>query len=736
MPHPAINITPPRYDEVYIDLFAGPGGWDTGILPLGIAPLGVEWDEDAANTARAAGHNRTVADVALLNPLTFTLARVIGLIASPPCFIAGTPVLTRRGSVSIENVLVGDEVWTHRNRWRRVIDVMSRVSETVRVGTITSTPDHPFYARPQAYRWDNEAQRTKWTLGEADWVHAAKLKGHFVASPLAVSTGPTDWACDPWLAGRYVADGWTGRDGVSIAVGAGKDDAFRSEVGDLAWTTTKSGPNCTRYTLSEHALATWLRDRFGHGAESKTIPTSVLGADEMARRRFLAGYLAGDGSLKRKKNGRKRWVANTVSAHLASQLRLLALSLGYASQIREVETSDRKVIEGREVAQRNYWSVTLFENDGRYTRDIDGLHWFKQRKDVTDAGWQTVYDITVDEDHSFVAWGYVVHNCQGFSIGGKGLGRKDSQMLLDGIRRLIANPTGAAVDDLIAELANSMHDARSLLVLQPLRWTLYMRPEWVAWEQVPAVQVLWDACAEVLAAAGYTVDTGVLNAEQYGVPQTRRRAILVGRSAQFTALHGPAALPTPTHSRFHSRTPGRIDEGVARWVTMADALGWGMTNRPYPTVSTGTSAGGTDPLALGGTQGRSIVYSAREAGAWVEKTWKDSPDRWDIKRRWTPGVDGRDLVMPLRPVAVDDELDAGDGQVATRNDGVRVTPQEAGVLQSFPADYPWSGGKSAQYRQASDAVPPLLARAVVAAVSGASTLEGVSAGVATLDAAA
>lgn len=72
-------------DPEIIDLFAGPGGWDTGLRLTGDTStlLGIEWDPDACATAQAAGHPRIQADVSLLDPAWF--AGADGLIASPPC---------------------------------------------------------------------------------------------------------------------------------------------------------------------------------------------------------------------------------------------------------------------------------------------------------------------------------------------------------------------------------------------------------------------------------------------------------------------------------------------------------------------------------------------------------------------------------------------------------------------------------------------------------------------------
>jgi DNA (cytosine-5)-methyltransferase 1 len=58
------------------------------------------------------------------------------------------------------------------------------------------------------------------------------------------------------------------------------------------------------------------------------------------------------------------------------------------------------------------------------------------------------------------------------------------------------------------------------------------------------------------------------------------------------------------------------------------------------------------------------------------------------------------------------------GERQFEGESVRVTVQEAAILQSFPPDYPWQGTKSAQFRQVGDAVPPLLAAHVIAACLG------------------
>jgi len=308
--------------------------------------------------------------------------------------------------------------------------------------------------------------------------------------------------------------------------------------------------------------------------------------------------------------------------------------------------------------------------------------------------------------------------CPTFSNAGNGAGRRAMPWILEAIQTL------AFTEPARLREFGETHDPLTALVLTPLAYAYQTLPTYLAWEQVPAVLPVWEACADVLRDMGYSVVTGNLQAEQYGVPQTRKRAVLIARRDGF-----PAHLPVPTHSRYYRNEPGRMDAGVLPWVSMADALGWGRTTAPAPTYC--NSGHGGAGIEWGGN---SIRKAMREQSLMGDR-WKPKPDaepgtndairvtvqdaaavqsypvRRGLTNRPAPTITGGGIAAGgAEPVAKwHQRYTAAPDWVGSTD---RLTPAECGTLQSYP-DFTWCGTKTKQYLQIGNAVPPLLAQAIL-----------------------
>ena len=299
------------------------------------------------------------------------------------------------------------------------------------------------------------------------------------------------------------------------------DDLWETLTEDIPWGWGAWIQNSIwKYRIANLDLARWLYKHFSKGAANKTIPGWVLGMPQEHREALLRGYLEADGT---KNLGEGKEKATTVSRSLAVGIRLLASTLGYSTSwmvdiFKVGDGVGRGYADGREVNVRKQYAVSMNKisdgGDSRYTvLGEDGLRWQKMRGATIDGGQDvTVYDITVEDDHSFVADGYVVHNCKSFSM--SGLRESGWGQVLH-----YSDERNQRTDDLFLEALRVLDD---------------MRPRSFVFENVAGL-TMGSAAEDVLkpmmaalAEMGYNAEAREMNASSFDVPQSRPRVIIQG----------------------------------------------------------------------------------------------------------------------------------------------------------------------------------------------------------------
>lgn len=224
-----------------------------------------------------------------------------------------------------------------------------------------------------------------------------------------------------------------------------------------------------------------------------------------------------------------------------------------------------------------------------------------------------------------------------------------------GYEGLIASPPCQSFSS--AGLQRGLADLRGQLVWEVVRYAEAIRPQWIACEEVKEVLPIWRSIASHLRRMGYFTWAGLLNAADYGVPQTRVRAFLM-------ASRQPFSLPTPTHS---AEAQAALFGEVMPWVTMADALG--------------LTADDLEPM-----------------------------QRWALTRPATT------VVRSFRPdvIAAPGWRQAGDGPRQSTPGSITVTEEQMKALQTVPVDFPISGAKTKRLSIIGAFLPPTWARAVLA----------------------
>lgn len=249
-------------------------------------------------------------------------------------------------------------------------------------------------------------------------------------------------------------------------------------------------------------------------------------------------------------------------------------------------------------------------------------------------------------------------------------------------------------------------DERTSLYKQFLRVINAVRPNYFVAENVSGLKQLkngkfLDEQINAYSDAGYNVFFHVLNARDYGVPQARKRLIIVGIRKE---LKQAFVFPLPTHGKATKKNPSLLP-----YTSHGDAIGdlplWPtgeFYERPHDPeghfswyfMSRNRKPDWDGPAYTVVANWRHITL--HPASPVMKLTWSNLSDGW--KQRWD----------------FTDEYDhlATDPTRMVLKEPRRLSWRECARIQTFPRDFEPVGDTESKFTQIGNAVPPKLAEAI------------------------
>lgn len=233
-----------------------------------------------------------------------------------------------------------------------------------------------------------------------------------------------------------------------------------------------------------------------------------------------------------------------------------------------------------------------------------------------------------------------------------------------------------------------------------------LAPDYMLIENVPGIQRAPDRPLAVFVSGledrRYTVRWNVVDCQRYGIPQRRRRLVLIA------SRHGEVPLPTPSHGS-GLKAISTVDE----WIGDLPPIHAGETHPSVPNHVSG---------AIGELNLRRLRAS-REHGSrlgWPEDLWLDC----HRTHRGHSDVYGCMRSDGPAPVLTTKCTSISNGRFGHPSQDRAISVREAACLQTFPRSFEFIGGIKSTTRQVGNAVPVLLARRLGDAILSHARSEG------------